>query len=706
MDGTHPFLIKLQAILAALDDDALAALANRGLLRRARKDLESNPPTILKVEENSISLQVSDAVVTVPELPSHSHCSCPAAGICRHILAALVYVREASSLAISPSAQQSPCHVKALPAIEQPSNRTPEDVLGAATEEEIQSWAGKAVWKKALTRLASGPRVEIEATSTLVVRFPSLNLTCRWIPGGGLDGMYCSCQSGSVCVHIVMAVVAYRASLGKQEIQLEQRLLEESSGAPRSRAEVLHAVGSIIQEMISTGLTRLSSATTERLTTLAVSAHGVDLPRLERTCKTLANEIQRSLQRDAQASSVRLLSPAARLEALRAALERNARPEFIGQHRSTYDDIGQLYLIGLGARYWISKGGYHGLTVYFWEESSRTWATWSDLRPVQQAGFDPISRFGADGPWPGCDSPHKAGTHRLRLSNAGRNPQGRLSGRATTRALILSPTHLEDVPDRITEWSELAQRARRFFSGGLIDQTQNQAFVLLVPSEWMPATYDPVRQELSCPLLDEHGRMIPLWLPFSAETEIAIECLEKLTPQKGDGVLGELRLVAGQLRVQPISLITGSGVISLNLPDAKRPSTKQRQQKQNEENSSVKEESLDEDDPAIVDLSGAATPLGRLLIAAQAELEAIAEGGIAIQRDFHVLETAARRFETLGLSTCAYPLQRLANALQSSSRLADQHHRQQTAGDLLHAYYLLRMASDQETLALACSGLG
>ena len=100
--------------------------------------------------------------------------------------------------------------------------------------------------------------------------------------------------------------------------------------------------------MVSLGLARLSTATAQRLTTLAVSAHGVDLPRLERMLKSLADEVQLALRRDAQSSSANLLLQAARVEALRTALVKSAAAVLVGQHRTQYHDVGQITLTGLG----------------------------------------------------------------------------------------------------------------------------------------------------------------------------------------------------------------------------------------------------------------------------------------------------------------------------------------------------------------------
>ncbi len=714
MAGTHPFLIRLRAVMKSLDDEALAALANRGLLRRAQKDLEASTPSLVAVEEDRARLQVAEATVDVPELPSKSRCTCPATGICRHVLTALLYLRDSAELADADGAMQgflfrsdSPDTAQddAVPAMAPPPSAS--EILADLDDEQLQRWAGRATLRKAMKFLAAGVPVEIEPSTSLVVRFSSRNVTCRWIPGGGLQGMVCSCQAQSVCEHVVAAVLAYQVSLGKRQIDVERAVLRESGGAPRTRAEVLDSVGRVLREMVSLGLARLWSATAERLTTLAVSAHGVDLPRLERMLKSLADEVKLALRCDAQSNSANLLALAARTEALRIGLVHNATPALVGQHRTQYHELGQITLVGLGAQRWRSKGGYQGLTVYFWDESSRGWSTWSDARPVTQTGFDAANRFHADGPWEGCDSPRQAASSVVRLSQAYRNPQGRLSGRAATRALVIGPSRPREVTAAVTAWPDLAERAQRLFGGGMGERTENQDLALLVPAAWGPAAYDPLRQELRRPVLDGQGRVIPLWLPFTPENETSVDLLERHDPSGTYGLLGLLRLVSGELCVQPISLLLEDKIVHLTLEEAH--ATGSRPQKKNA--AAVNEvpgaeEMLVKDDEDTVPQSTAASPLGRLLVTAQAELEALVEAGIAVRRNLDLLTNTSRYLETLGLTACSRPLGRLVEALGSSSRLAEPEFRDEASGRLLHAYYLLRLAAEHDVVNAACGRFG
>ena len=89
-------LDRLRTVLTAFDDDALAALANKGLVRRARKDLEAAKPSILAPQQGALRLQVEDCTVDLAIMPGQSKCSCPASGICRHILVGLLFVRESA----------------------------------------------------------------------------------------------------------------------------------------------------------------------------------------------------------------------------------------------------------------------------------------------------------------------------------------------------------------------------------------------------------------------------------------------------------------------------------------------------------------------------------------------------------------------------------------------------------------------------------
>jgi hypothetical protein len=690
MDGAGPLnLTQLRSALAAFDDEALAALANKGLVRRARKDLETTRPTALDPEGEYLRLEVGDAVVELALPPTNSRCSCPAGGICRHILTALIFVKEseitgdptAGPLSASPSAAEE---------------------LLAVDDESLSRWAGKAFVARASKSLAFGLLAEFEEAGAIIVRFPSRNVACRWMPGGGLAGMVCSCHAPGPCEHRVAAVLAFQVARGvRARAEAGPEALEASAEAPRTREGVLAAVGGVLGEVALLGTSRLSRATAERLRTLSASAHGVDLPLLERLLRTLAAEVELVLARDAQADATRLLGVAARVEALRHGL---ARPPsaLVGEHRTAYDLVGDIELIGLGARRWRTRSGYMGLTVSFWDRSARAWATWTDARPTTTGGLDPLARYRAEGPWTGLVSPAQASRSSLRLTGAWRNRYGRLSGRPSTRAIVTGPADPAEAPT-LARWSEIGERAARVFGGGFSDRGERDELVLLAPTAWGPAQFDAVRQEVVRPILDAEGCTLSIVLSHTPENLDAVNALESFEPSGAHSLLGLLRLDAGRLTVEPIAIHSGPRVFNLTLDTARQAPQRRADFPTRAGEDEDESEGLDPDegDPPPSSSTGLRLLLNRLA----SLLEVIGEGGFAAFRAVEDLRAWAARAEAVGLTSCARPVQCVAGHIERQRR-GETIDADRAAHDLLRAYYVVRLAAAQESVATATACLG
>ena len=336
MDRTDPQVARFAATLAAFDDDTLAALANKGLVRRARKDLEKAPPEVIAADGQSVSVSVEGCTVQMIHPAGKSTCTC-ASGVCRHILAAIIFVRESASVVASPAttrAENIPAGDAAPPADDAASDggaaispasapATPIPLawtvageLLALDETALQQWAGQPLFKRAAVVLSRGS--EVEEKPMILVRLPAQNIVVRLL-GAKPEAMICSCHAPGACEHKLAAVLAFQSHKTGKSIAVPQAILQASAGAPRSRDEVRGAVATLMAEMLMLGLSRVSSVTEQRLRTLATSAHGVDLPRLERMLKGLADEVRQTLARDAAASSASLLASAARIAALCAA---------------------------------------------------------------------------------------------------------------------------------------------------------------------------------------------------------------------------------------------------------------------------------------------------------------------------------------------------------------------------------------------------
>jgi len=661
---------RLVETLAAFDDGALAALASPGLLARARKDLARERPSAVDEAEDRLLVRVGAETTFLRVPPAESSCSCPAGLICRHVLAALLLLKEASRTA-------APAHT-ALPE------------LLAIDDAALLRYAGKPLLRRAAKSVARGVEATVVAESAvpLVIALPALNVTCRFFPGQGLEGMLCSCAAEAACEHRVAAVLAVQAARGARVVALEEEALEASSGAPRTREEVRTAVRQVLGEAVATGLSRLSRATETRLQTLAVSAHGVDLPRLSRDLDALASEARGLLEKSVTGGPGRFLAAAARVWALAKALERPA-PELVGEHRSAYVPVGELVLHGLGGRAFRTPSGFVGLRLIFWDETSRRLAAWTDARPEDTTDFDPVARFTAPGPWTGCPSPEAASRSRFRLRHAQRNARGRLSGREASLYTPLGASDPLSLPPAIADFSALKDAAFALFGSGLAGRRELEDLVLLKTASWGPASFDAVRQELVREVRDAAGRKLALVVPHAPESAATVEAVEKASGKRLTGLLGQLRLWRGRLSVQPVALYEGSTV---RCPSLERPGPPAA-------------EAGDEEESGVLDeVPTPTTPVARAVLSLEGALEALAEAGLASGAALPQLLAALERVERLQLTTTAAPARSLARQLAAATR-SGRLDLPPLAEELLRAAYHARFAAEAETVRGACAGL-
>lgn len=544
-----PFERGLRAAARSLDQASLEALASRGLVRRAQKDLERGVSVVVAGSEPTrVTLRVGEWEVAVDEHGwARARCGCPAEGVCQHVVMAVLFLQEDQG-----PTSAGPGEPPGVPA-------DPFREWMDISADALAQWAGAPAYRKGLT-LAAGVEAEVEVGTVVHVRFRARNVEVRFVPGSGLEGAITSGpRVGDESGWVVAALVQLQRSRGADwRLPATGGALVPDAGAPRSREEVLTACQRLAREMAAQGLARLSASIEPRLMTIAMSALAVNLPRLSHLLRAIACEVAACRNRDARGDSARLLARLAESEALCEALKRDggsASPELVGTHRARFEEVGTIEISGIAAWPWETASGYVGLTVLFWDDSARSWNTWSEVRPRSDAaGFEPVARFGHPGPWAGVDSPRQAVRSRLRLMRARRTGSGRLSASTQSRCLVLGASQPAScgVPI-LDDWSGLDAIWRRAQSAGLRPDDPRARIVALRIHSTGTRRFDEVRQTLVWPCADLSGIGIPLELAFTPRSETAIRCLESLDPAALTGavVVGRLERSGRALALVP-----------------------------------------------------------------------------------------------------------------------------------------------------------
>jgi hypothetical protein len=533
--------------LSQLDDDALAALASVGILRRARKDLETLKPTVIAAR-NELTVDLGSQRVTFDERgPSHARCTCPARSTCQHVLSALLYLRETTAEGQAAGAKK--------PAA------TPE-LLGellAITPTELMAYAGRAAVREALELVEASPDPVIVLGPPLLIRLVQPPLEIRYA-GGGLDALILNYRGKRRAQLIAQVILALQRASGITMPELPRRASRGLATLEVPRVFLDHVRGTL-RECIEIGVAHLSENMVERLLSHGAAAEGQGLHRLALSLKRLGAHVDLQLGRSAATSTEALLDELTQAFALTEAISHATRrvPVLWGEARGSFQDVSQLELIGVAAEPWQTPSGYNGLTLLMWSPSQKRWLSATEARPTGLMGFDPTTRYRASGPWAGLESPAAACGAFVRLGAARVGPFGRLSLSEKTRASASPLTQWpEFYPVEYSEWAPLRVARPADSSAGLVERDPHAAYVVLRPVRWGPPAFDPIRQVLSRTLVDAKGDELLLTLRHSQLNSHGIDRLESLQPRTGARVVARL-LQGAELVAQPIALLHDEG---------------------------------------------------------------------------------------------------------------------------------------------------
>ena len=570
-------LDKLGALLARFDDDSYVALANRGLVRRARKDLEQQKVDIIEQGAAHVVLSFGAQRIRFDQRgPAHAQCDCPASGICQHILAAAMGLQQTLQASATQSGHADEPAVDPLAPL--------QDTLLAITAAELARHSGKAGYRWAwqyVQDLEPEHALVISGSQHLVLALQRPRLTLRYM-GGGLDALIADAELAQIEKYRVAVVLAFQRAHGREltppeptarqrtqalDLGMDHALAESRDASlDESRARLRASLRKILAESVELGLAHLSQGIQERYSTLAVWAQGAEYHRLALLTRRIADHVELLLERAGGADELRLLDEISIALALVCALEvaaaqGTAPRKLVGRARSRYEASASLELFGLGAQAWRSPAGYVGLTMIFWSPTEQAFMSCTDARPQAQRGFNPIARYKAAGPWAGLGAPAQTTGSRVMLQGAQSNDAGRLSAADSSSATVL-PLDAATLVQQLRPWASWTElfRARGEHRASLLAEPDPMRdWVTLRPAKFGGARFDDARQTLIWPLLDGEGHMLTAEMPFDEYSRHAIGRVERLGPSElapGTLVIARLRASAeGGAAAEPLSLV-------------------------------------------------------------------------------------------------------------------------------------------------------
>lgn len=493
------------------DDDALAALASAGLLRRAAKDVEAGRVGWHPDGGALAGVVAADGqrVQLAPQGPGVSRCDCPAPGVCKHILAAALWLRAAPA----------PAPAAAVPAA---APAVLDDVL-ALDPAAVFKAAGLAATRKAaaLCGELEGAGVTVQG-GVLVITVPALDLVCRYVAGAGFDGMVSETPPRSrKALHVLALAAAWQ--LHGREVPWPAPRDADAGEAEQADDErrILAQARAIVHEICAGGWSHVSDIAAPQLRALATSARVDAFPRLAGLLRSLAGTADLLARRDFGADERQAFLLAAEVHALVDALDGAlARGDTAlasalrGTARRSFAAGATVTLLPLGAYWWEQRSGARGLTVACWDPSgARVLQAVLARRDASDRQFGKAGAWHAHALWQGAGPAATLAGTSLILEMPRLADDGRLGVGGATRAGVLPGWRLDD--DRwqragFDDWTML--RTTVAAGAGLLGERTD--LLLLRPTACMRPHLDEVRQEVTWLVRDHRGDMLPLRLPY------------------------------------------------------------------------------------------------------------------------------------------------------------------------------------------------
>lgn len=530
------------------DDDALAALASVGLLRRAAKDLEAGKVELTEPPGATFALFRADgqSVRIGDDGPARARCDCPAPGICKHILAAALWLRNA------PAASDD---APVADALAEASALDPAAIFKSA---------GIAATRKAAALFGeAGPATIAAQGGVLVIELPSLELACRYIAGAGFKGMVSEGPAASRGAVHILALAALWRDQGRAFAWpegLEAAAGDADAGLSEAECQFLERVRQVVLEMCRTGWSHVSDIMPAQLRAFGMSARIESFPRLAGMLRTLAGTAELLAHRDVSSDERQAIKLAARIHALCHALARakgDALQELRGRTRRAFDGNQALALLPLGAHWWETRGGARGLTISFWDHGSAgILQTVLARRDASDRTFTRDTAWSSSSVWQGAGSPKSLTEGALLVDGARLSHDNRIGLASETRARVLPRWNVDDArwsAAGFADWRDLATSIRR--SAGLRGEAVE--CILLKPASLEAPRLDEVRQILSWTLRDLNGLPLVLRLPCEAHHVTRIGNIEAWA---GSGIA--IKAVLARLErdlhggiLEPVSLV-------------------------------------------------------------------------------------------------------------------------------------------------------
>lgn len=427
---------ELKNIINTADDDYLIGLTNKGTLKRAYKDL-GEAEISAEYSDSEIKVSVADQKCSIVSPLGESKCTCPSRSICRHIITAILWLKNNLSESTEEVKENSELEAAEI------SNEFKSE-LSEYPLKLIQKAMKKQYLAKFIKNAQNNKFPQLEETSIITGIIEGEGITVKLLHP--LEHSTCSCHSKELCKHKAAVILAWQIKNKIVSLDELSDLKSETALDVPTIHKTAKEVEKFLYNIFSNGLVRVSDDIHEHAEAMAVMCHSAKMANSERLMREIGNRLKgyviRSPEFDVQILFSQLMEALISIRKILNSDSESSLAEYTGEFKQAYSDSETLELIPLAVRNISSVSGYAGEIYYFLNkntDSENKYLTYSSVRPTFYESKR--KKFQYSAPWGLTGNLKQAMSCELRLKNP-KLSGNKISSSSDTHAETLSKVNL------------------------------------------------------------------------------------------------------------------------------------------------------------------------------------------------------------------------------------------------------------------------
>lgn len=560
MDCKDYKLDDIKSLLNLCNDDFIINFANKGLLKRANKEIDKGVEVKIEVlgdEEIEIVFDEDTKCLVKPQI-NDIGCTCKAKGVCKHIVTSILILRDELSKEVVNQDREGSIQEDVIHNTENLwiKNVKIDEIVDKLKPNNIRDILFRLNYNMDYGVEKNNYKVQVRIYDNIIITAPFI---------GDIDNMLCSLRCDGLCHHKVEALLICLINeniYDKQDVI--NTLVRKFKNDKHIRDDkCLVDVNKLTRKMLEVGLARLPKTILNEIEYEVHRCTRLNYPRLEKMLKSLITTINRYYSKDASFSNSnyirQLIKIALVTKAIDNAVDYKVLTDAIGVKKTTYVPISDLCLFGIGALGWTSNSNYQGITYYFYDDDNASLYSYNDVMPTETTKSNSIKRmYNKTQIW-SLEAPMKdLCRKKIKIKKPRINEQNRLSSSNDTEGFILDKTEMSKLKlEKLLyrDFSQLIEHMKDSFTFTIRKKDELESLVIVEVDKYDEPHFDEINQQLRVDMYDENKEVLTMLIQYNEHTDYLIKAIERTYKNGGLGyrLLGKVFKYEDSYYISPIT---------------------------------------------------------------------------------------------------------------------------------------------------------